>query len=232
MFGGPNQQNGYQTFQPNLQANTSETSLNGGYYPGSGFPLSGFPVQRRASPSQADVYRQGLGQPSPQFARPLLHQGHALMSQIPQQIPSHQVQQQHHQAQLQQTQHQSQHPAVHHQAQQQAQNHQQYRAPTNEQSLKFTAEDVEILKLLLGAGEKHKWKQITKEINQARYGDNVEINGGMGKNVSPTYVVKQYQNLLGLPKNSVYFGVLGSSLPYVVAQKGWDDLESSFLVNE
>ncbi|KAI5958587.1 hypothetical protein KGF57_002432 [Candida theae] len=45
------------------------------------------------------------------------------------------------------------------------------------------------------------------------------------KNVSPTFVMKQYQQLLGLPSNSVYFGTLGSSLPYVVAANGWSDID-------
>lgn len=47
--------------------------------------------------------------------------------------------------------------------------------------------------------------------------------GGNIKNVSPTFVIKQYQSLLGLPNNQQYFGILGSSLPYVV--HGWDAIE-------
>lgn len=45
------------------------------------------------------------------------------------------------------------------------------------------------------------------------------------KNVSPTFVMKQYQQLLGLPNNLVYFGTLGSSLPYVIAANGWNDID-------
>lgn len=45
------------------------------------------------------------------------------------------------------------------------------------------------------------------------------------KNVSPTFVMKQYQQLLGLPNNLVYFGTLGSSLPYVIATNGWSDID-------
>lgn len=95
---------------------------------------------------------------------------------------------------------------------------------------KFTEQDVSLLHQLLVMGEKHKWKQITKEINQR----NLEFRDGHAwgeeeplgaRNVSPTYVIKQYQNLLGLPKTQMYFGVLGSSLPYVVAEKGWDELD-------
>lgn len=96
---------------------------------------------------------------------------------------------------------------------------------------KFSESDVELLRQLFVVGERHKWKQITKEINvrsAARRGEDVVADDDQGlllaKNVSPTYVIKQYQNLLGLPKNLVYFGVLGLSLPYVVAEKGWDDL--------
>lgn len=95
---------------------------------------------------------------------------------------------------------------------------------------KFTEQDVTLLRQLLVVGEKHKWKQITKEINQRNlvYRDDhawgeEDVLGA--RNVSPTYVIKQYQNLLGLPKNQLYFGVLGSSLPYFVADKGWSELE-------
>lgn len=98
------------------------------------------------------------------------------------------------------------------------------------QAPKFCEQDVELLRQLLNVGEKHKWKQITKEINQRNLGREEqhwsEDEAASGaRNVSPTYVIKQYQNLLGLPKNSVYFGVLGSSLPYVVAEKGWSNLD-------
>lgn len=94
---------------------------------------------------------------------------------------------------------------------------------------KFSENDVELLRQLLVVGERHKWKQITKEINirlSQRRGEEIDDDdqSQLAKNVSPTYVIKQYQNLLGLPKNLVYFGVMGSSLPYVVAEKGWDDL--------
>lgn len=83
---------------------------------------------------------------------------------------------------------------------------------------KFSAQEIQILKQLLVTGEKFKWKQITKEINEEakrRSGDTERI-----KNVSPTFVIKQYQSLLGLPNNQLYFGMLGSSLPYLV--HGWD----------
>ncbi|EGW35745.1 uncharacterized protein SPAPADRAFT_58949 [Spathaspora passalidarum NRRL Y-27907] len=135
--------------------------------------------------------------------------------------------------------------------------------PTNAQlTSKFNAHDIQVLRQLLVAGEKHKWKQITKEINQTSnnnaaaaaaaaatnsqqsgYGYRNANSGGAGgaagtganagaraggqsapKNVSPTFVMKQYQSLLGLPNNSIYFGTLGSSLPYVVAPNGWDDI--------
>lgn len=97
---------------------------------------------------------------------------------------------------------------------------------------KFSEADVELLHQLYSMGERHKWKQITKEINQRsalRRGDDVsgisdDERGMLSKNVSPTYVIKQYQNLLGLPKHLHYFGVLGLSVPYVVAEKGWDEL--------
>lgn len=104
---------------------------------------------------------------------------------------------------------------------------------------KFTEQDTELLRQLFSAGEKHKWKQITKQINRrslARRGEPLLAVSSederlgpltLTKNVLPTYVIKQYQNLLGLPKNSVYFGVLGSSLPYVVAENGWNDLDDS-----
>lgn len=97
---------------------------------------------------------------------------------------------------------------------------------------KFSDSDVELLHQLYSMGERHKWKQITKEINQrsaSRRGDDPsgisdDERSTLSKNVSPTYVIKQYQNLLGLPRNLLYFGVLGLSIPYVVAEKGWDDL--------
>ncbi|KAK6455268.1 uncharacterized protein RJT20DRAFT_1109 [Scheffersomyces xylosifermentans] len=110
---------------------------------------------------------------------------------------------------------------------------------------KFTPQDIQILKQLLVAGEKHKWKQITKEINQSSSNNSTSSNGNsasgvqdanspdqqfggsarhQGKNVSPTFVIKQYQSLLGLPNNANFFGTLGSSLPYVVAPNGWDDI--------
>lgn len=100
---------------------------------------------------------------------------------------------------------------------------------------KFSDADVELLRQLFVAGERHKWKQITKEINHRSSIRRGEESSGLSddlgtlapKNVSPTYVVKQYQNFLGLPKNLVYFGVLGLLLPYVVAQRGWDDVEDT-----
>lgn len=116
---------------------------------------------------------------------------------------------------------------------------------------KFLEHDIQVLKQLLVTGEKNKWKQITKEINlqalMRRNGvtrvqdlpSHLEVssptdelfNGSRGdghgnlKNVSPTFVIKQYQSLLGLPNNQLYFGSLGSSLPYVVAENGWSDIE-------
>lgn len=107
---------------------------------------------------------------------------------------------------------------------------------------KFQSQDVGLLKQLLITEEKHKWKLIAKEINQRNKDSDqstgsssiepeddplslLNPNPGTKKTVSPTYVQRQYHSMLGLPKNSVYFGVLGSSLPYVVAEKGWDDIE-------
>ncbi|EDK47479.1 hypothetical protein LELG_05660 [Lodderomyces elongisporus NRRL YB-4239] len=174
---------------------------------------------------------------------------------------------------------------------------------------KFTNTDLQILRQLLVAGEKHKWKQITKEINSLSNHSNhvmaaltkkqqilsakssplqhqhqhpfaygvmgnpadgtvnpragglpppdlsqsppgtaaaqaaaaaaaaavaAAATGANGinspiplKNVSPTFVIKQYQQLLGFPNNSLYFGTLASSLPYVVAEKGWSDIDQS-----
>ncbi|CCE72466.1 Piso0_000037 [Millerozyma farinosa CBS 7064] len=113
---------------------------------------------------------------------------------------------------------------------------------------KFSAQDMQLLRQLLVSGEKFKWKQITREINRqatSRRQSSVssqstatsveeEVFGGMSselphqtgavKNISPTFVVKQYQSLLGLPSVSAYFGLPGSSLPYVVAENGWDDI--------
>lgn len=85
------------------------------------------------------------------------------------------------------------------------------------QSSRFTPQEIQTLKQLLGTGEKFKWKQITKEINIIASKRN-EVE--QAKNISPTFVIKQYQSLLGLPNNQMYFGTLGSSLPYVV--HGWD----------
>lgn len=101
---------------------------------------------------------------------------------------------------------------------------------------KFTQEDINILKQLLIVGEKHKWKQITKVLNQShKINTNCqsdvkdEQNKGCiqntTKNISPTFVIKQYQHLLGLPNNTLYFGHLGSSLPYVVSSNGWKDIK-------
>lgn len=125
-------------------------------------------------------------------------------------------------------------------AQQQKQPQQQPQGPQEQVypfHPKFTPLDIQILKQLLLVGEKHKWKQITKEINcqaSKRRGEvqpqpqetdaAAAASASNLKNVSPTFVIKQYQTLLGLPNNSLYFGILGSSLPYVVANNGWDDL--------
>lgn len=145
-----------------------------------------------------------------------------------------------------------QHPALPNQQmppqQSHPQSHQQYRQH-GEYNSKFTPQDIQVLKQLLISGEKYKWKQITKEINyQAASRRNiVSEQGGFGcssddsstsnsyggtttgklKNVSPTFVIKQYQALLGLPNNSMYFGLVGSSLPYVAGSNGWDDIPNS-----
>ena len=96
------------------------------------------------------------------------------------------------------------------------------------ENTKFTYEDAEVLKRLLPMGEKYKWKQITRNINleaaRRRNETYVDENGGSNKNVSPTFVIKQYQALLGLPSNQLYFGLIGSSLPYVMTENGWDDI--------
>ena len=125
----------------------------------------------------------------------------------------------------------------------QQQPHQQYRQQ-GEYMSKFTPQDIQVLKQLLITGEKHKWKQITKEINyqaasrknmvsdQGGFSDDSSTSNSYGggsstgklKNVSPTFVIKQYQALLGLPNNSMYFGLVGSSLPYVAGSNGWDDI--------
>ncbi|CAK7916447.1 hypothetical protein CAAN3_19S00232 [[Candida] anglica] len=103
---------------------------------------------------------------------------------------------------------------------------------------KFAENDIQFLKQLLVTGEKNKWKQITKEINthalMRRTGvtsvSDIPADSGSptdesnSKNVSPTFVIKQYQSLLGLPNNALYFGTVGSSLPYIVAERGWDDI--------
>lgn len=117
--------------------------------------------------------------------------------------------------------------------------------------VKFSDHDLQILKQLLVTGEKNKWKQITKDINihalMRRNGvTNVQdlppdsqvssptddsFGGGSGggngnsKNVSPTFVMKQYQSLLGLPNNQLFFGSVGSSLPYLISERGWDDIQ-------
>lgn len=49
------------------------------------------------------------------------------------------------------------------------------------------------------------------------------------KSVSATFVIRQYQHMLGLPRNQSTFGDLASSLPYAVAEKGWDELDESEL---
>lgn len=149
--------------------------------------------------------------------------------------------------QLQSQSHQ-QHQALPHQQLPHQQSHQRYRQQ-GEYNSKFTPQDIQVLKQLLITGEKHKWKQITKEINyQAASRKNmVSDQGGFGcssddsstpnsyvggtspgklKNVSPTFVIKQYQALLGLPNNSMYFGLVGSSLPYVAGSNGWDDIQN------
>lgn len=108
-------------------------------------------------------------------------------------------------------------------------------------STKFSPQDMQVLKLLLVVGEKHKWKMITKEIiNQASTRRNSSelstkyslpdddqaspSSASTSRNISPTFVIKQYQSLLGLPSHSAYFGTVGSSLPYIVAKNGWDSI--------
>lgn len=119
-------------------------------------------------------------------------------------------------------------------------------APNVSYNSKFSDDDIRLLREFLVNGEKYKWKQVTKEINSRslirRYettyeggrhpGPKSENDEGAGapnsstgiKNVSPTFVMKQYQAMLGLPNHAVHFGTLGSSLPYVVAPNGWDDI--------
>ena len=97
---------------------------------------------------------------------------------------------------------------------------------------KFEEHDIQILKQLLVTAEKNKWKQITKEINHQaliRRGvippeGQVEEAFGNAKNVLPTFVIKQYQLLLGLPNNALYFGTIGLLLPYIISERGWDDI--------
>lgn len=116
--------------------------------------------------------------------------------------------------------------------------------PTVSYNPKFSEEDIRLLREFLVNGEKYKWKQVTKEINSQalnrRYDANYDgsqpnslssdpenVSQGLQtgvKNVSPTFVMKQYQSMLGLPNHAIHFGTLGSSLPYVVAPNGWDDL--------
>ncbi|RCK55724.1 hypothetical protein Cantr_05933 [Candida viswanathii] len=103
-------------------------------------------------------------------------------------------------------------------------------------SSKFTHHDIQILRQLLLAGEKHKWKQITKEINNSSHHSehvaaamsaprttNAVTSGIPAKNVLPTFIIKQYQQLLGLPNHGLYYGTLQSSIPYVV--HGWNQIE-------
>lgn len=115
-------------------------------------------------------------------------------------------------------------------------------APNVSYNSKFSDDDIRLLREFLVNGEKYKWKQVTKEINNRSLGrrydsyetgrhpgpknDNDEGAGAPNspKNVSPTFVMKQYQAMLGLPNHAVHFGTLGSSLPYVVAPNGWDDI--------
>lgn len=107
------------------------------------------------------------------------------------------------------------------------------------QARKFTEKDVDVLFQLMALAEKRKWKEITKEINRLGLRNRGEpiysslplktSSAPCSKNVSPTYVIKQYQNSLGLPKNTLCFGVLGSSLPYIVSPTGWDCIEQSSL---
>lgn len=158
-------------------------------------------------------------------------------NQLQQQLAQQQQQLQQQQLQLQQLQ-QSQQSQLQLQQQLLLQNQlygynsNQGRISNDSISNKFSPQDIQVLRQLLGPGEKHKWKQITKDINQNlpnNKNDNSagqdKKNLGQAKNVSPTFVIKQYQTLLGLPNNALYFGTLGSSLPYVASTNGWDDIE-------
>lgn len=175
----------------------------------------------------------GMDYPQPEYTQNQIHQQHQALPH--QQLPHQQSHQFPHQQPHQQSnQHSHQQP------------HQQYRQQ-GEYNSKFTPQDIQVLKQLLITGEKHKWKQITKEINyqaasrknmvsdQSGFGCSSDdsstsnsygggSNPGKLKNVSPTFVIKQYQALLGLPNNSMYFGLVGSSLPYVAGSNGWDDI--------
>ena len=88
-------------------------------------------------------------------------------------------------------------------------------APNLNYNSKFSDDDIRLLREFLVNGEKYKWKQVTKEINSRslirRYettyeggrhpGPKSENDEGAGasnsstgmKNVSPTFVMKQYQ---------------------------------------
>lgn len=179
------------------------------------------------------------------------------VQQFPQQIPQHL---QHHTPvqhnQISSQSHQpTQHPLQIPQAPPQNQNPREDGERDNKESAHFQEHDVELLKQLLPAGEKHKWKQIAKQINRHNQtnGNGSENNSTSGtgrsgtlssleleedlsngqvptsgrKNVSATYVVRQYQHMLGFPKALGSFGELASSLPYAVAEKGWDDVDEN-----
>ncbi|GBL52605.1 hypothetical protein CAJCM15448_48790 [Candidozyma auris] len=52
-----------------------------------------------------------------------------------------------------------------------------------------------------------------------------DLGPGGRKSVSASFAMRQYQHMLGLPKAPNSFGDLGSSLPYAVAVRGWDDID-------
>ncbi|CAH6723756.1 hypothetical protein CLIB1444_19S01200 [[Candida] jaroonii] len=213
---------------------------NQGYqqYPYANVNLSNFEFNyKNTNDYQYQQVQQVQQQPQPQVQhhQQQQHQGHQ----------GHQ-QQQHHQQHQHQTQNQG-HQSNQNQNQNQNQNHNQnqydyqYTSSVNSSSssthsptvqagmfnhevkvpgsnLKVNQQEILMLKQLLSTGEKYKWKQITKDINNYA----ADRNGKVIKNISPTFVIKQYQTLLGLPNNQMYFGMLGSSLPYVV--HGWENV--------
>ncbi|PSK35790.1 hypothetical protein C7M61_004272 [Candidozyma pseudohaemuli] len=228
------------------------------------------PLNQQVQPAPLQPQIHGLGQPLGQpMGQSHISQNHHQLNhqlgqlqphqvqQFPQQIPQHL---QHHTPvqhnQISSQSHQpTQHPLQIPQAPPQNQNPREDGERDNKESAHFQEHDVELLKQLLPAGEKHKWKQIAKQINRHNQtnGNGSENNSTSGtgrsgtlssleleedlsngqvptsgrKNVSATYVVRQYQHMLGFPKALGSFGELASSLPYAVAEKGWDDVDEN-----